>query len=206
MRHRYAVLSSPLTSPSGRCCFSFGALLFFLPLYFQEILGYSPTEVGVLLLPLTGLMVVGSPLGGRAAAAFGPRPPIAIGLTLMCIAVLLISRLSLSTDYADLWLPTALMGFGVGFSLTPMNLAAMNAVSRDHTGAASGVLVTLSGLGATLGVAVTGAIFNELDAQRTVTDVGKLGITVSRDQAQELDGVLSGASGATQTLDKIAGA
>ncbi len=97
------------------------------------------------------------------------------------------------------------MGFGVGFSLTPMNLAAMNAVSRDHTGAASGVLVTLSGLGATLGVAVTGAIFNELDAQRTVTDVGKLGITVSRDQAQELDGVLSGASGATQTLDKIAG-
>ncbi len=60
--------------------FSFGALLFFLPLYFQEILGYSPTEVGVLLLPLTGLMVVGSPLGGRAAAAFGPRPPIAIGL------------------------------------------------------------------------------------------------------------------------------
>ncbi len=159
----------------------------------------------MLLLPLTGLMVVGSPLGGRAAASLGPRPPIAVGLALMCIAVVLISRLSLSTDYADLWLPTALMGFGVGFSLTPMNLAAMNAVSRDHTGAASGVLVTLSGLGATLGVAVTGAIFNELDAQRTVTDVGKLGITVSRDQAQELDGVLSGASGATQTLDKIAG-
>ncbi len=67
------------------------------------------------------------------------------------------------------------------------------------------MLVTLSGLGATLGVAVTGAIFNELDAQRTVTDVGKLGITVTRDQAQELDGVLAGASGATQTLDKIAG-
>lgn len=185
--------------------FSFGALLFFLPLYFQEILGYSPTEVGVLLLPLTGLMVVGSPLGGRVAARFGPRPPIAIGLAVMFIAVMLISGLSPTTDYADLWLPTALMGFGVGFSLTPMNLAAMNAVSRDHTGAASGVLVTLSGLGATLGVAVTGAIFNELDMRQTVTDVGKLGITIDDGQAQSLDGVLSGASGATQTLDKIAG-
>jgi len=133
--------------------FSFGALLFFLPLYFQEILGYSATEIGVLLLPLTGLMVVGSPLGGRVAARVGPRPPIVIGLALMAVAVYLISTVSLDTRYAELWLPSAMMGFGVGFALTPMNLPAMNAISRDHAGAASGLLVTLSGLGATLGVA-----------------------------------------------------
>jgi MFS transporter len=51
--------------------FSFGALLFFLPLYFQEVLGYTPTQAGVLLLPLTGVMVVGSPLGGRMAVQVG---------------------------------------------------------------------------------------------------------------------------------------
>jgi EmrB/QacA subfamily drug resistance transporter len=133
--------------------FSFGALLFFLPLYFQEVLGYSPVEAGVLLLPLTGLMVAGSPLGGRVAARMGPRPPIVVGLALMASAVFWISTLTLDTAYADLWLPTAMVGFGIGFSLTPMNLAAMNAVSRHHAGAASGMLVTLSGLGATLGVA-----------------------------------------------------
>ena len=83
--------------------FSFGALLFFLPLYFQEILGYSPTATGLLLLPLTGLMVVGSPLGGRIAAHVGPRPPIVAGLLSMCVAVFWISTLSLDTDYADLW-------------------------------------------------------------------------------------------------------
>ena len=44
-----------------------------------------------------------------------------------------------------------------------MNLAAMNAISRDHAGAAAGLLVSLSGLGATLGVTVTGALFNELN-------------------------------------------
>ena len=185
--------------------FSFGALLFFLPLYFQEILGYSPTEVGVLLLPLTGLMVIGSPLGGRIAAAVGPRPPIAAGLSLMAIAVFWISTLSLSTDYADLWVPTAMMGFGVGVSLTPMNLAAMNAVSRDHAGAASGLLVTLSGLGATLGVAITGAFFNELNTERTVSEVSASGVQISRTQAETLDGVLAGAPGSTQTLDRIAG-
>ncbi|MBX5442503.1 MAG: MFS transporter [Solirubrobacteraceae bacterium] len=185
--------------------FSFGALLFFLPLYFQEILGDSPVKVGVLLLPLTATMVVGSPLGGRIAAHVGPRPPIAVGLALMAVSVFVISTLDLDTGYAQLWWPSALMGFGVGLALTPMNLAAMNAVSRDHAGAASGVLVTLSGLGATLGVAVTGAIFNELFAQRTVSLSGDAGVTVSRGQAQELDGLLAGTSGAQRTLRDIAG-
>lgn len=183
--------------------FSFGALLFFLPEYFQDILGYTPTATGALLVPLTGLMVVASPLGGRIATRVGPRPPIVVGLTLMLIAIYWISTLSLATDYADLWAPTAIMGFGIGLALTPMNLAAMNAVSRHHAGSASGLLVTLSGLGATLGVAVTGAIFGELQTQRTVDLVKDAGVDVSRDQAMQLEGVLSGTPGAQQTLDHL---
>jgi EmrB/QacA subfamily drug resistance transporter len=185
--------------------FSFGALLFFLPLYFQEILGYSPTATGALLLPLTGLMVVGSPLGGRIAARVGPRPPIVTGLASMFVAVLWISTLSAGTGYAQLWVPTALMGFGVGIALTPMNLAAMNAISKDHAGAASGLLVTLSGLGATLGVAVTGAIFNGLMAGDTVQTAAEVGVRLSDAQAQQLDGLLAGAPGAQRTLMQLAG-
>ncbi len=185
--------------------FSFGALLFFLPLYFQEVLGYSPVQAGLLLLPLTGLMVIGSPLGGRVAARVGPRPPIVIGLALMAGATYLISTVSPDTTFSDLWAPTAAMGFGVGFALTPMNLAAMNAISRDHAGAASGMLVTLSGLGATLGVAATGAIFNQLQLDRTVTHVDAVGVPITTAQARDLDGVLAGAPGATRTLHQIAG-
>jgi EmrB/QacA subfamily drug resistance transporter len=186
--------------------FSFGALLFFLPLYFQEILGYSPVEAGVLLLPLTATMVVGSPLGGRVAARVGQRPPIMVGLALILVSVYWISTLSLDTEFADLWVPTSLMGFGVGFSLTAMNLAAMNAISRHHAGAASGMLVTLSGLGATLGVAVTGAVFNQLNLERTAEFTKeKAGVTISDAQAEDLDGLLAGASDAEKTLDSIAG-
>ena len=186
--------------------FSFGALLFFLPLYFQEILGYSPTEVGVLLLPLTGLMVIGSPAGGKVAGRIGPLVPIVVGLGVMAASVWAISGLSVDSDYADLWLPTATMGLGLGFALTPMNLAAMNAVRREHAGAASGMLVTLSGLGATLGVAVTGAIFNSLNTDRTVETVGEaLGKPITPEQAESLDGALAGAAGASQELHRIAG-
>jgi len=185
--------------------FSFGALLFFLPLYFQELLGYSPLKAGVLLLPLTGLMVVASPLGGRVAATTGPRLPIVVGLASMAVAIYLISGVSLDTDYAELWAPTALMGFGVGLALTPMNLAAMNAISRDHHGAASGLLVTLSGLGATLGVAATGAIFQQLQTDRTVSLADDRGVTVTETQARELEGLLAGTAGAQHALDQIAG-
>lgn len=185
--------------------FSFGALLFFLPQYFQDMLDYSALETGVLLLPLTGLMVVASPLGGRIAARTGPRPPIVIGLSAMFVAIFWISTLSVGTGYAELWAPTAIMGFGVGLALTPMNLAAMNAVSRHHAGAASGILVTLSGLGATLGVAVTGAVFAQIQTDRTVEFVGDKGVTVTSEQAQELDGLLSGTPGAHHTLEKLSG-
>jgi EmrB/QacA subfamily drug resistance transporter len=176
--------------------FSFGALLFFLPLYFQEIAGYSAIETGVLLLPLTGLMVVASPLGGKVAARTGPRPPIVVGLALMAISIFWISaNLGVSTSYSELWLPTAILGFGIGLALTPMNLAAMNAVSRDHAGSAAGLLVTLSGLGATLGVAVTGALFNELQTEETVQKLSEGGLESSRDQAQQIaQSVLSGSS------------
>ncbi len=187
--------------------FSFGALLFFLPLYFQEILGYDPVEAGVLLLPLTGLMVLGSPLGGRVAAKVGPRPPIVDRPRVDGDRASSGSRRSTSsTTFSDLIIPTSMMGFGVGFSLTPMNLAAMNAVSRHHAGLASGMLVTLSGLGATLGVAVTGAIFNDLNIDRTQEKVSAdAGVTITQTQAEDLDGVLAGADDATKTLDSIVG-
>ena len=54
-----------------------------------------------------------------------------VGLLAMAIAFFWISTLNLETTYADLWPPTAIMGFGIGLALTPMNLAAMNAVPRD---------------------------------------------------------------------------
>jgi hypothetical protein len=86
-----------------------------------------------------------------------------------------------------------------------MNLAAMNAISRDHAGAASGILVTLSGLGATLGVAVTGALFQQIQTNDTVTDSAAHGVQITADQARTLDGLLAGAPGAEHSLHQIAG-
>lgn len=185
--------------------FSLGALLFFLPLYFQEVESYSAIKTGLVLLPLTGLMVLGSPLGGRIAAAVGPRPPIVVGLALMAYGVVVLSRITVDTSLSQLWLPTSLIGFGTGLALTPMNLAAMNAVSRDKAGAAAGLLVTLSGLGATLGVAVTGSMFNELQARQTAADLHERGLPATESQARDLAGLLADTPAASAVIDKSLG-
>ncbi|MGH9278408.1 MAG: MFS transporter, partial [Acidimicrobiales bacterium] len=186
--------------------FSFGALLFFLPSYFQEILDYSAVKAGVLLLPMTALMVVASVVGGRVAAKGDARTPIAIGLFLMGVGTFWISTMTTDTTFSTLWLPTLVAGWGVGFAITPLNLAAINSVSKEHTGSASGILVTLSGLGSTLGVAVTGGLFQQLLLNRTVSYAHDAGITITKAQASNLDGVLSGAPTGTATLQQVAGA
>ncbi|MBB3036984.1 MFS transporter [Hoyosella altamirensis] len=185
--------------------FSLGALLFFLPLFFQQMVGYSAIFTGIVLLPLTGLMVLGSPLGGKIAAKVGPRPPIVVGLGLMSIGIFLMTRMTTETTVAQLWLPTAIIGFGTGLALTPMNLAAMNAVNPERAGAASGLLVTLSGLGATMGVALTGALFNELQANRVVTLLAGMDTTVTEAQARNLTGLLADTSRARAELDQTVG-
>lgn len=174
--------------------------LFFLPLLLEELLGYSATATGALLLPLIGAMVALLPLGGPIAERIGPLPPIAAGLISMSAGLLTLRGVDATTTYADLWLPMVLVGGGAGLALTPMNVAAMNAVRARESGAAGGVFTTLSGIGIGFGVALGGAVFNVKQLAATEGLAGDQGIQLSRGQAIDLDGLLAGAAGAERAL------
>jgi EmrB/QacA subfamily drug resistance transporter len=174
--------------------------LFFLPLYLQEQLGFSATEAGVRLLPLMGMLIVMLPLGGPVAERIGALPPIAVGVGVTALSLFVLAGAGVDTSYGDVWLPMALVGGGTGLALTPMNLAAMNAIPTRHSGSAGGVFTTLSGIGIAFGVAVTGAVFNSLQLSQTQSLAADRGIQVSAQQAQGLDGLLAGAPGARSTL------
>jgi MFS family permease len=139
--------------------FSMLGVFFFLALYMQDILRYSPLEAGVRFLPST-LMIVGvAPVAGRLADRFGPRWLIAAGLTVVAASLYAFSGIAVDSSYGDLLLGFILLGVGIALTMSPMTSAAMNAVAVEKAGIASGVLSMFRMVGGSLGVAVTGAIF-----------------------------------------------
>jgi EmrB/QacA subfamily drug resistance transporter len=139
--------------------FAMFSMFFFLALYMQNILGYSPLQAGVRFLPTTLLVITTAPIAGRLADRIGSRRPMTAGLLLVTLAILLTTRIDVSSGYGRLVVPLAVMGVGLGLTMAPMSTAAMNAVSTTKAGVASGVLAMSRMVGGTFGVAVLGALF-----------------------------------------------
>ena len=139
---------------------SFGmlAMFFFLALYMQNILGYSPLEAGVRFLPSTVVIIFAGPISGRLADRFGPRPLMVAGMLITAVSLLWQSRIEVDTSYAFLAPAFVLMGLGMGLVMSPMSMAAMNAVDRSKAGVASGTLSMFRMVGGTFGVAALGAL------------------------------------------------
>jgi EmrB/QacA subfamily drug resistance transporter len=146
--------------------FAMLAMFFFIALYMQNILGYSPLQAGVRFLPSTLILIVMGPLVGRLVDRVGPRYLMAGGLLAVSASLWWQSRITVHTGYAHLLPAFVLMGFGMGMVMSPMSTAAMNAVEQTKAGVASGILSMSRMVGGTFGVAVLGALVATLGRSR----------------------------------------
>src|SRR6186997_2042228 len=163
--------------------FAMLGVFFFLALYMQDILHYSPLEAGVRFLPST-LMIVGvAPVAGRLSDRYGPRWLIAGGLTIVAASLFSFSRIAVDSSYLDLLPGFMLLGIGIAMTMSPMTSAAMNAVPVQKAGIASGVLSMFRMVGGSLGVAVTGAIFQGLVSSKLDSLLGGAGVTATQPDA-----------------------
>jgi EmrB/QacA subfamily drug resistance transporter len=142
--------------------FAMLAQFFFLALYMQNILHYSPLQTGVRFLPSTVVIIIMGPLAGRLTDRIGPRIPMALGLLTVALALFIQSHVTIHSGYGLLLPGFILMGLGMGLTMSPMSTAAMNAVDRTKAGVASGVLSMNRMVGGTFGVAVTGAMLTAI--------------------------------------------
>jgi EmrB/QacA subfamily drug resistance transporter len=138
--------------------FAMLAMFFFMALYMQNVLRFSPLQAGVRFLPSTLMIVLLAPLAGRLADRIGPRPLITFGLLAVSGALFWQSQLTVSSGYGMLLPGFMLMGIGMAFVMSPMSMAAMNAVAQAKAGVASGILSMNRMVGGTFGVAVLGAM------------------------------------------------
>jgi MFS family permease len=138
------------------------AMFFFLALYMQNILHYTPLQAGIRFLPSTLMIVLIAPISGRLADRVGPRPLMTFGLLAVSGSLFWQSHLTVSSSYGALLPGFVLMGVGMAFVMSPMSTAAMNAVDKAKAGVASGILSMSRMVGGTFGVAVLGALVSTL--------------------------------------------
>ena len=133
-------------------------VFFFMSLYIQNILGYSPTRAGASFLPMTALIIFVAPFAGRFSDRIGSRWLMAAGMTLVAISLYLFSRVGLHTTYPELLPAMIIGGIGMPMAMSPTTAAAMATVPVDKAGVGAGVLNSFRQVGGSLGIALLGAV------------------------------------------------
>ncbi len=158
-------------------------------IYVQDMLGFSPIEAGLSMLPLTLPLLIVAPLGGRLYDKMGPRALTTAGALLVAIGFVWTAAFLHEFDYTILVPAYLVMGVGLGLVMSPTNTDALNTAPAKHRGQASGVISTARQVGSTFGIAIGGTIVATISNNRIVSFLEGQG--ESADQAESLERVLS---------------
>src|SRR5690606_14151088 len=124
------------------------------------VLDYTPIQIGLSFLPANLIMAAFSiGISAKLVMRFGVRAPLATGLLLAALGLLLLGMAPVDGTYARHVLPCMiLLGVGGGMAFNPLLLAAMSDVPPDESGLASGVVNTAFMMGGALGLAVLASL------------------------------------------------
>ncbi|MFI5939401.1 MFS transporter [Streptomyces uncialis] len=132
--------------------------LFFVTFYLQRVHGMSPVQSGVHLLPLTGMMIVGSPLAGLMITKVGPRIPLAGGMAVTSLAMYGMSTLDAGTGSFTMSIWFALLGLGLAPVMVGATEVIVGNAPMELSGVAGGLQQAAMQIGGSLGTAVLGAV------------------------------------------------
>jgi EmrB/QacA subfamily drug resistance transporter len=133
-------------------------VFFFVSLFVQNILHYSPVQAGASFLPMTLCIIFFAPVAGKLSDRIGPRWLMGGGMGLVSVSLVLFSLLTQHSTFWNLFPALLVGGAGMAMAMTPTTAAAMSSVPIDKAGVGSGVLNSMRQVGGSLGVAIMGAI------------------------------------------------
>ena len=132
---------------------------FFVSLYLQQVLGYSPLRAGLAFLPMTLCIIAGSTFASRATGRFGAKPLLVCGMLAQTVGLLLFAEVAVNGHYAsDMLAPSLLVAIGIGLSFVPATICATAGVAPQEAGLASALVNTARLFGGALGLAVLAAL------------------------------------------------
>lgn len=143
------------------------AMFFFLGLFVQQVLGYSPIKSGFAFLPFSAGIVVAAGLASNLVGRIDPRWLAGAGGSLATLSMWGLTNLSVDSGYATHLLPwVSIMGFGMGFVFIPLTMTATAGVAREDSGAAASALNTAQQIGGAIGIAALTTAFTHYATER----------------------------------------
>jgi EmrB/QacA subfamily drug resistance transporter len=137
------------------------SMFFFITLYMQQVLGYSPIDAGLSYLPLAVMIAVASGVASQLVTRFGFKPVLAAGMLLIAGALVWFSQVSVGGGFvSDILGPSLLAAAGLGFAFVTTTIAAVSGIRERESGLASGLINTSQQVGGALGLAVLATIAN----------------------------------------------
>ncbi|GAA4866866.1 MFS transporter [Kitasatospora terrestris] len=135
-------------------------IFFYVTLFVQRVLGYSPLKAGVAFLPISVAIIIAAQLASVFQARLGPKPFMAGGAVLVTAGLAWLTQTSADSSYvAGVLGPTVTFGFGMGLIFVPVMLIAVAGVADNETGAASGLLNSVQQIGGSLGLSILTTVF-----------------------------------------------
>lgn len=174
----------------------------FWAIYFQNVLGFSPAKAGAISLFANMPVMLAAPLAGHLLDRKGPRLPISCGFLIIAISLFWFLQ---NIENKNIWvLLTAVIpfGFGVPFIYTPSMATALGQIEAHRRGLASGTAGMLRQLGGTMGLAVIGTVFLNVQFGQFSRDL-KRNVATENINPLAFQGLLSDSPAATKMLETL---
>jgi MFS transporter, DHA2 family, multidrug resistance protein len=172
------------SAASGAIMLTFFAMfgsLFLLTQFLQSILGYTPLEAGIRLLPMAGVMLVISPLSAKVVERIGSKIVVATGLSVGAVGLIIASRLTAGASYPEVLVALVVLAAGLALVMPPATESIMGSLPLAKAGVGSAVNDTTRQVGGALGVAVLGSVMSSTYGPRVTEAIS--GLPVSSEQA-----------------------
>jgi DHA2 family multidrug resistance protein len=174
LKHRSLAAGSAFSAVLGMGLY--GAL-FAVPIFAQQILGYTAQETGLLLMPGAIASAFMMPLIGKLTKVLDARIIIAAGAVLLVTALLMLADLNPSTGEKELFVPLMVRGAGTAMMFLPLSLATIGPLPKKDIAAGSGIYNLTRQLGGSIGIALMTTIVSSREAFHRAVLVEKLGVS-----------------------------
>ena len=138
------------------------SMFFFISLYLQDVLGYSPIKTGLAYLPLAVGIIIAAGVASQLVTRVGFKAPLIAGMLLVAGGLLWFSHVPATggSFAADVLGPSLLAGVGFGLAFVPVTIAAVTGTKPHEAGLASGLINTSQQVGGALGLAILATVAN----------------------------------------------